>query len=405
MLRPPLPGRDALVARATAVLESHWNDELRCTVPHAIQYPHRWLWDSCFHVMAWAALGRKEAGIELASLLSSRLPTVVGRGFVPHMVYGDRWRDGDGIDRGVLRGMSSFTQPPVYAMALASLLDAGMQPEPWILPAMVEALAWLWQARLHDGLLTIVHPWESGADISPRFDDWYGPLQLDRLTEHYDRLVKATLYDEAGVAASNSVLVVAPSAFNAIAADAAGRTARLTGDPSWLTRQAALEGAMDAQLWDEREGLWIDRTGTVASAADRRTGSTAIPTLDGVLGALGSPSRERAERALRQCVDGGRFAAPFGPRYLPQDHPLYRPDVYWRGPAWPQLNFLLIEAARRHGLDAIAGELVETTLRGAWTSDLSEYWNPETGAACGATPQSWTTVVVALARGAGGATA
>ena len=100
------------------------------TVPNAAVYPHRWLWDSCFHVIAWAALGRPEAEIELQSLMASRLPTVIGRGFVPHMVYADEWRNGGGIDRGVLRGMSSFTQPPVYAMALTAVLAAGSEPAP-----------------------------------------------------------------------------------------------------------------------------------------------------------------------------------------------------------------------------------------------------------------------------------
>ena len=378
------------------MLDSHWNAQLRCTVPNAVVYPHRWLWDSCFHVIAWAALGRPEAEIELQSLMASRLPTVIGRGFVPHMVYADEWRNGGGIDRGVLRGMSSFTQPPVYAMALTAVLAAGSEPAPWLAPAVAEALEWLWGARLHDGLLTIVHPWESGADIAPRFDDWYGPLEFGRLTEHYDRLVKTTRYDGAGVAASNTAFGVAPAAFNAIAVDAASRVATLTGGDLWRSRQADLASAIDEQLWDEREELWIDRADVPAPGRLHHGDSHAIPTLDGVLGSLGTASRERAERALRQCVGSGRFAAPFGPRYLPGDHPLYRPDVYWRGPAWPQLNFLLVEAARRHGLDDIAGELAATTVRGAWASHFSEYWNPETGAACGATPQSWTAIVAAL---------
>jgi hypothetical protein len=393
---PPLPTWDAVAAEATKVLEAHWSPDLRCTLPHAVAYPHRWLWDSCFHVIAWASLGRPEAGIELESLLASRLATGVGRGFLPHMVYGAASRNGNGINRGMLRGMSSFTQPPVYALALTALLESGVEPVAWLLPAVTEALRWLWGARLDAGLLTIVHPWESGADISPRFDDWYGSVHFDRLDEDYDRLVETTSYDEAGVATSNSVLVVAPSAFNGIAADAARRIAALTGDRAWSVRQVDLQAQIDEQLWDDRESLWVDRAIHPGGAARSGSSSGLIPTLDGVLGALGSTSGERAQRALGQCVGSGRFAAPFGPRYLPADHRLYRPNVYWRGPAWPQLNFLLIEAARRHGLEDIADELTETTLRGVWASGFSEYWNPETGEGRGATPQSWSAVAVAL---------
>jgi hypothetical protein len=292
--------------------------------------------------------------------------------------------------------MSSFTQPPVYAMALAWLIDHGMEPAPWLLPAATEALGWLWGERLRNGLLTIVHPWESGADISPLYDDWYGKIQLDRLSSHYDRLVKTTRYDKAGAAASNSAFTVAPSAFNGIAADAARQLARLSGDPVWQTRHTTLGSAIDAQLWDEHQQLWINRADRPSPVGLRGTGSGSIPTIDGVLGALGTLSQERAALALGQCVGDGRFAAPFGPRYLPGDHPLYDPDTYWRGPTWPQLNFLLIQAARRHGLEEIARELSETTVRGVWASHFSEFWNPETGAARGATPQSWAAIVVAL---------
>jgi glycogen debranching enzyme len=184
--------------------------------------------------------------------------------------------------------------------------------------------------------------------------------------------------------------VVAPASFNAIAADAAGRLPRSPELRGWgqeLGRQ------IDRQLWNPEEGLWNDRPGESHRRASPRA---TLPTLDGVLGALGTQSRERAEMALRQCVGDGRFSAPFGPRFLPAGHHDYQPDVYWRGPAWPQLNYLLVVAARRHGLGDIAAELTETTLRGVVTSGFSEFWHPETGEARGATPQSWATVAVAL---------
>ncbi len=377
-----------------AVLERNWDAAARCTLPNPVQYPHRWLWDSCFHAVAWAALHRPEALIELESVLGSRLPTVLGRGFLPHMVYRDPSREGGGVRRGVLRGMSSFTQPPVHVLALSSLIDRSYRPPPWLFRAASDALDWLWRHRLHDGLLTIVHPWESGADVSPRFDAWYGALDFHRLHDHYDELVRTTRYDEAGTAVLNPSFMVAPSAFNAIAADAARRLAELTGASTWRDRSVALSAAIDDQLWEGTEALWSDR----ADAPQRLpSASSSCPTLDGALGALATPSRQRAASALGQCVGEGRFAAPFGPRYLPADHPAYNADVYWRGPAWPQLNFLLATAATRHGLHDVARELAVTTVRGAWRSGFSEYWNPETGDARGATPQSWTTIAVALA--------
>lgn len=379
---------DDLRREALAVLESHWDPSLRCTLPHPLQYPHRWLWDSCFHAIAWAALGRPEGMVELGSVLGSALPTVIGRGFLPHMVYGDPERKG-GVPRGPLRGMSSFTQPHVHALALSELVERGCEVPPWMFVACADALEWLWDERMQEGLLTVVHSWETGEDLSPRFDDWYDDPSFASLQEHYDKLVATTVFDEAGVAVSNRRGVVAAAGFNGIAADAADRLGAMTGEARWQERAAALGAELDRRLWNPAEGLWNDRGPWPTSV---------LPTVDGVLAALGPVTGAHAEEALAQCVGGGRFAAPFGPRFLPADHPLYLPDVYWRGPAWPQLNYLLVLAARRHRLDAIAAELTETTLRGVEASGFSEFWNPETGEARGTTPQSWATIVVALLR-------
>ena len=65
------------------VLDDHWVPE-GYAAPHAGAYPWQWLWDSCFHVLVWQALGRTDrAQAELASLFGPQAPS----GFVPHMNY------------------------------------------------------------------------------------------------------------------------------------------------------------------------------------------------------------------------------------------------------------------------------------------------------------------------------
>ena len=389
------PG-STLAERARSVLDANWSDPLRSTLPHPVVYPHRWLWDSCLHSVIWATLGDDRAVTEIESVLASALPTVAGRGFLPHMVYGDPDRTG-GVWRGPLRRMSSFTQPPVYGHALGALHRAGAELAPWLAHTAADALDWLWAHRLVDGLLVIVHPWESGADISPRFDDWWlAPVTADDRWRRYDELVAHVRFDETGPAIGNDRGVWAPAAFNAIAVDACREVAdalRRAGDRARAadvaSRGATLAAEIDDQLWDDDEGMWLDRAEGSASAR--------IPTLDGVLGALGSGDGGRARRALDQCVGAGRLAAEFGPRYLPVDHPAYDPTAYWRGPAWPQLTYLAGLAARAHGLDAQAAELDAALVRGAASSGFAEYWHPDTGEGLGAIPQSWAGLAVVVA--------
>ena len=70
-------------AAARAVLESNWRPE-GYTVPNTEVYAFQWLWDSCFHAIAWAELGEPQRAMsELTHLF--RMQTVDG--FVPHIDY------------------------------------------------------------------------------------------------------------------------------------------------------------------------------------------------------------------------------------------------------------------------------------------------------------------------------
>jgi hypothetical protein len=105
--------------RAQEILDDHWDEERGYSYPHRGTYPHQWLWDSCFTAIVRAGLGDRRALSELRTALSGQLAD----GFVPHMRYA-----GPTIGRGPLTGVSSFTQPPVYAHAARVLDRRGFAP-------------------------------------------------------------------------------------------------------------------------------------------------------------------------------------------------------------------------------------------------------------------------------------
>ena len=146
---------------------------------------------------------------------------------------------------------------------------------------------------------------------------------------------------------------------------------------------ADLATAVDEQLWDDREGLWLDLP--IVGGGP----STAAPTLDGVFGALVTADPDRADRVLTQLLDPERFGSSYGLRYLPHEHPAYDANEYWRGPAWPQLNYMAHVAARRWDRVDVADAIRTQSLRGAKRSAFAEYWNADTGAGRGARPQGW----------------
>jgi hypothetical protein len=378
-------GRETEVrAGARAVLEASWREADGFCPPNPEVYPHQWLWDSCFHAIAWSALEDPRGGRELASALAGQLDS----GFVPHMRY-----LGPSSHRGPLPDRSSFTQPPVYAHAARVLVGGGSQLADGLVGRIGAGLEWLWQhRRTPEGLMYVVHPWETGTDDSPRFDDWVSlPAHDHAEYSAFDRrLVGETYFDDHGAAVWSRSFACAPASFNALCAHAALECAALTGDDVWRVRGEELASLADDLLWDEEQGLWVDRPLIGGGPACR------IPTLDGALGVLVTGDPEKAERVLRQLTDPERFGAPYGLACLPRTHPAYDPGSYWRGPAWPQLNYLMTVAADRRGDETTCSGIRAMTLAGVLASGFAEYWNPEDGTGLGAVPQGWAAVAAAL---------
>ena len=139
--------------------------------------------------------------------------------------------------------------------------------------------------------------------------------------------------------------------------------------------------------WDGELRTWVDDGPLTA------TGSGRARTSDALLAVLVTGRADRVESVAADLTDPGAFGAPFGPTGVHRSEPTWDPDTYWRGPAWPQISYLLWLALRRSG-HAAAGELGTALRAGAITSGFAEYWNPESGQGRGATPQSWSTLAL-----------
>ena len=380
-------------AGAIKVLHDHWDPERGYTYPHRKTYPHQWLWDSCFASIAWAAIDEPDNGVrELTNVMSGQFDD----GFVPHMRYAFA-----NTERGPRTDCSSFTQPPIFAHA-ARVLSARRTLDEDLIARVGRGLDWLWtKRRSPEGFIVLVHPWESGADDSPRWDSWAASYlhasdwtrlrwrrwRWSALDRH---LVTQSEFDDNGVAIGSKSFVCAPAAFNAIAAHAAGEYAVLTGDEDWAKRAAELAALMDSQMWNETTGLWSDIA--LVGGGD----SVHVPTLDGVLGALVTTDAGKATRALDQLADTRRFGAPFGLNFVAREVRSYNPDQYWRGSAWMQMNYLARLAALRWERDDLATSIRAMSIRGALTGRYAEHWNPQNGKGRGAIPLTWSALVAAM---------
>lgn len=379
-------GLDQQVLR---LLERHWCADRGFCVPNADTYPHLWLWDSCFHAIGWAHLGDRRALRELDAVLGGQLPA----GLVPHMRFGaappDTWL-------GPLAETSSLAQPPMFGHAIKVLAEQGMRPDEATLARARRGLDWLWHRRDEHDLIYVVHPWEAGNDHSPRWDDWGAP---GRTRHDYDRAARTAwnkqrmtdvTFDDDGAAAWSSTFVACPAGFNAYVSYNMAELADVLDDRSLADRAERISAAMDQHLWDAEQRLWADLPLLGGGRSVR------APISDGVMGALVTSDEQRARMALAQLTDPDRFGARFGPANVARSHPAYDPGMYWRGAAWPHLNYLFWLALLRWNRVPQARALARATHTAAMASGWAEYWNPETGEGLGAIPQSWAGVVAAM---------
>jgi hypothetical protein len=414
--------------KAESVLRANWTGA--STVPSRRQYPHQWGWDAAFIAFGWARIEPERGERELESILrgqwaDGRVPHIVFDPGVPEDAYFPGpafWRSAEapGAPAGV--ATSGLTQPPLHARA--ALAVARRAPEGTaflrrVFPRLAAQHAYLAGRRDAggSGLAAIVHPWESGLDDSPAWDEPLAAVELPpegvapyvrRDREYvdpserpsdaaYDRFVQlARDYRDGGYAdvGARSAFLVEDPLFNAIwlwSTHALAEIAVLAGEDPGPYREsaAAIHAGLMARLWDAGRGRFLARDVHTGRLLDRRTVGTLAPLLDPDLA-------HEVARALAGELGSPHFRSDAGIGVASYD--LLAPDAdprrYWRGPVWANLNWLLAHGLRVHRLDGDADALDATTLRLVRDAGLREYFDPRTGEGRGAPDFSWTAATV-----------
>jgi glycogen debranching enzyme len=78
----------------------------------------------------------------------------------------------------------------------------------------------------------------------------------------------------------------------------------------------------------------------------------------------------------------------------PPDEPGFDPVKYWRGPAWVNMNWMLIQGLRSLGLQTEASGMRASTVDLVSRSGCSEYYHAYTGEPLGGGDFSWTAALL-----------
>jgi hypothetical protein len=425
-----------MVQRATKVLEENDLGTIVMAAPQL--YPHQWSWDAAFIAIGLARLSVPRAITEMRTLLSAQWAT----GMIPHIVFADvpgyfPGPDVWGTDTAQAKPAgiqtSGICQPPVQAIAVARILQAGRMmggrdeadAEAFAVESVPKLAAWhRWLSGARDpdgrGLVEIHHGWESGMDNSPRWDDAYAAITVDRpveLARHDTSVVKdASQRPTDGeyqrylhlVAQMRSVQYrdadiptiidfrVGDVFMTAILAVAASELARLGADVG-LSGEVADQPAIAKKA---QKGVLssINPTTGLCRDFDARAGSWTSAESLASFSALLCGGDPHVCARQQQIITGPRWAghpnlAYALPPTVPPEAEGFQPRTYWRGPIWPVMNWLFVWALRRGGEIALADHWRSEGLAQLGDLAFGEYYEPFTAEPLGSHDQSWTAAV------------
>ncbi|AFZ69739.1 MGH1-like glycoside hydrolase domain-containing protein [Deinococcus peraridilitoris] len=400
----------------------HENDRGGYSVPTRNLYPFQWMWDSGFTALGWQKLNEQRAWQELHSLMLGQWDD----GMVPHIVFhrpDDNYFPGpDAWGTPHQPPTSGITDPPVLATITRHLLEHA-QDETLVAeqlralyPRLLRFHRWMHTYRDPEqvGLISIVHPWESGEDNSPAWDSALANVMVAadlpsfqrRDTNHvdasqrpkhaeYERYMtlvhhfRTMNYDPARIVNTSPLCVTSPG-FNSIMlrADKDLRVlAERLGEPTaeiegWITLgQRGLE-----RLWNDQRGAYQMLDQRTGESTDVMTSSCFLPLY---AGDLPEGRADHLARTLASWAEQVRFMVPS----TDPNHYTFEPQRYWRGPVWSVVNWMIEQGLRRNGFDDLADRVKLDTLELVKRNGYYEYFNPLTGQGLGGRDFTWTAAI------------
>ena len=398
--------------------ENEWGDY---TLPTRGLYPYQWNWDSMFVSLGFAEIDLDRGWLEVESLFEGQW----ANGMAAHIVFR---RDDPSYFPGPkiwqsphFPATSGLSQPPVAATVVRDLYERdpelGHERLQAIFPRLMAWHRWYHTMRVASGgaAIAVTHPWESGRDNSPDWDEALNNVDPTGVTPYerrdlnhvdatmrptnaqYDRYIKLveygreTAWDHAQITREGPFAVADPGiTFILMRADR---------DLLALANILGIKGAeheIDTWLWKRRQAadfLWHEKQGGYVSR-DLRTmtfsdGLSSVAFLSFYAG-LSEPDRDPKLIAnLNRMIDATQYSlASFDP-----EHPKFDSQRYWRGPTWAIINYLVARGLKEQGYHDLAGKLREDTRRLIETSGFFEYFDPTNGAGAGGDNFTWTAAI------------
>eukprot|EP01120_Amphizonella_sp_Union-15-10_P015997 TRINITY_DN8322_c0_g1_i2.p1 TRINITY_DN8322_c0_g1~~TRINITY_DN8322_c0_g1_i2.p1 ORF type:complete len:465 (-),score=75.46 TRINITY_DN8322_c0_g1_i2:20-1414(-) len=383
--------------------------------------PDQWLWDSGSHMIVWSHLNVSNSIADLRTMLQMQQPD----GRIPEIInWGPQTLED--IALAEFQYSSSkyvdLTQMPVLPFSLRAIWnktkDSSLLKE--FLPKLVDYFQWWSNTREtdNDGLVLILHPWESGMDASPVYDLSFGITNPNPdFWDIYPKFIELVVsyrweygWNQSEILGRKSVgpelldswFKVKDVGVNAVYAAGWGVLGDLAlelGDQNLsnyckqkqsVTQRAIIEKCWDSDL-NRFVSLYVDFDG-VEKKSTVETAQSLFPLL------LDLPKDLIQSIVETQVLNASKFWLPFPipsvSKSAAQFTPVFTVDLMWRGPTWPIQNWFVMEGLMKHGYTSYAQELLNRWIDLYKLSGVWEQYNPETGENYGVEGLGMSTLIV-----------
>ena len=323
---------------------------------------------------------------------------------------------------------NDLTQMPVLPYSLRAIYAASGDNNNVthlraLVPPLVKYFNWWKRTRDLDGtgVVTILHPWESGLDLTPAYDCALGVPPTSRArpawSEIYPQLIQLALsyrwrygWDQAAIlgrraAAKGPVknwFVVQDVAVNCVYASGWGvlgdlaSTFDATLAAECYANQAHAEAGILSTLFDKSTGVFVTGYKDEQTNAQRfhpvRTVQMLFPLL------LSSITPAQVDAIVAALTDPAQFWTEFPVPSVSRAEPAYNPvqntDLLWRGTTWGFTNWFVMEGLQKQGKTEVLDRLMDRWIAMAERGGIWEIYNPETAVGYGAEGLGMSVLIV-----------
>ena len=380
-------------------------------------YPAQWNWDSAFIALGYSNFNLNYAFKEIETLLSGQWED----GMIPHILFHDKntkyfpnhtvWNCGNKISS------SGITQPPIIVSVLRKILESNKINKKQerrvkeIVKKLKKYLKWFIKFRdpKKKGLVSILHPWESGYDNSSIWDEPMSRVKVEKdlkykrgdikvinpeqrpLNKDYDRYVtiknhlKANKYNPAKLYKLSKFNVI-DVGFNAIflraLKDLLYLLKRYNINNSNLMRYVNKSETQIIKLYNSKKNIFY--------AYDvKNKKKITVPSITNFFVLYADINNNLFNKKIIKSLKSYNKGKKYIFSSIKPEHKSFEEKRYWRGPIWINCNWIVYQGLKNK--DKIFSNFIkEKTIDLLNKKGFHEYYSCKNGNAMGAYNFSWS---------------